>query len=146
MCKTCSDYNHTCLGYDDPPSHVRSQSDSSSRRPTFRVGHASKDATNPERSRAVESVSPDPPSRATGPSHGHNVKLPDMATPPEARNTSSQNSSARATKDPEQQDGDSPGSSKYQMGLILFPNMYQPSTVLLLGPLETMLTMSGFLV
>ena len=65
----------------------------------------------------MESVSPDPPSRTEGPSHGHGVKSPDVVDPPEARNTSSQNSSARATKDPEQQDGDSPASSKLPNGL-----------------------------
>lgn len=87
----------------------------------------SKDAANPDRSRAVESVSPDPPLRATGPSHRRNDKSPDIFQPTNPGNVSSRDVSARATKDPERQAGNSPGSSKYQSVFMLSPwAMCQP--------------------
>lgn len=114
VCKTCSDYNHTCLGYSDPPSHVRSQSDSTSRRPTL-SSLPSAEATNPDNTRAVESQSPDPPSRYNGLSKKRRASEISKSTRDFKNAFSSKESSSRTAKDSEQQQhtaGDSPGSSK----------------------------------
>ncbi|KAJ5747030.1 uncharacterized protein N7511_008726 [Penicillium nucicola] len=57
VCKTCSDYKHTCLGYTDSTAHLRTQSDSTNRAPPNLAGH---NGSSQRVTRAVESCSPEP--------------------------------------------------------------------------------------
>ncbi|KAJ6073678.1 uncharacterized protein N7446_001455 [Penicillium canescens] len=57
VCKTCSDYKHTCLGYTDSTAHLRTQSDSTTRAPPNLSGQ---NGSSERVTRAVESCSPEP--------------------------------------------------------------------------------------
>ncbi|KAE8146902.1 fungal-specific transcription factor domain-containing protein [Aspergillus avenaceus] len=111
VCKTCSDYNHVCLGYNEPATHVRSQSDVASRTPTIAPLPGPKGI--PNKSEKDESRSPSSPPRATippvedrldtGPLKPLNNKEPSFV----------KNIPPQTTKEPEQQTiGESPESSR----------------------------------
>lgn len=101
VCKTCSDCNHTCLGYDDPPTHIRSKSDTASQRPTISSLSEGQEATTPNASRAVESQSPD------------STKASIAKSPQFSRLWDPKDASPRANKDPERAlEGASPASSR----------------------------------
>ena len=108
MCKTCSDYNHTCLGYSDPPAHTRSQSDTATRRPAI---PAPSEGVNPRDTRAVESHSPEP---SPCPGMSTDLQSSEIREPKDlGKSSSSKDASSRIDTDAEQQAAeDSPDSGK----------------------------------
>ncbi|KAF5862382.1 hypothetical protein ETB97_011739 [Aspergillus alliaceus] len=113
VCKTCSDYNHICLGYNEPSTHTRSQSDVASRNPTIPplLGPSDSSSTAVK----VESRSPDSPPQATiPPSDDHLDKPSGVSKPFESKDVSlARETSLRMTKDSEQHTiGESPESSR----------------------------------
>ncbi|QMW25770.1 hypothetical protein G4B84_001015 [Aspergillus flavus NRRL3357] len=113
VCKTCSDYNHICLGYSEPTAHTRSQSDVASRTPTIPPSLGPSDNSNT--AVKVESRSPDSPSRAAIP---HSDDRPDKSSgaskSSELKDASLvRETSSKMTKDSEQHTvGESPESSR----------------------------------
>ncbi|KAL4871303.1 hypothetical protein BDV12DRAFT_164575 [Aspergillus spectabilis] len=115
VCKTCSDYNHECLGYSEPATHVRAQSDTASRTPTT---SALPTPTDPATSRGpLEadcrlSESPRPTTLSTGIDKlGKSPEIP-KALKLEGPSPS-RDASFRATKENEQQAaGQSPESNR----------------------------------
>ncbi|PLB48925.1 hypothetical protein P170DRAFT_475257 [Aspergillus steynii IBT 23096] len=114
VCKTCSDYNHVCLGYNDPPTHARSQSDAASRTPTLPSVPGPVEAANSRGPVKVESRSPDSPQRATLPRGDGPEKLTDGSRITDSKDASlTRDTSTRTTKESEQQNaGESPESSR----------------------------------
>lgn len=113
VCKTCSDYNHICLGYNEPSTHTRSQSDVASRNPTIPplLGPSDSSGTAVK----VESRSPDSPPQAAIPSSDdHLDKSSGVSKPFESKDASlTRETSLRMTKDSEQHTlGESPESSR----------------------------------
>lgn len=100
VCKTCSDCNHTCLGYGEPSIHVRSKSDTASQRPTIASlsdGHVG----SPRASRAVESNSPE------------STKVTIAKSPEVSKLWSSKDASPRVLKERQRSfEEESPASSK----------------------------------
>lgn len=119
MCKTCSDYNHVCLGYNDPPTHARSQSDAASRTPTLSSVPGPGEAANSRGPVKVESRSPDSPQRATLPRGEAPEKPTDGSRTADLKDASlPRDTSSRTTKESEQQTaGESPESSMLRMAL-----------------------------
>ncbi|KAF7593836.1 hypothetical protein BBP40_010771 [Aspergillus hancockii] len=118
VCKTCSDYNHICLGYNEPPTHTRSQSDVALRTPTIHSlpGPSESFGTAVK----VESRSPDSPSRAAKPPCDDlSNKSPGAPKPLVAKDGSlARETSLRTTKDFEQHNvGESPESSMLRINL-----------------------------
>ena len=106
MCKTCADCNHTCLGYGEPTSHVRSKSDSASQRPTLSSLSDANEGTSPRDSHAIESNSPDSPKAA--------IAAPDFPSSPNiTREWNPKEVSPRTNKEWEHPDGTSPASSTF---------------------------------
>lgn len=118
MCKTCSDYNHVCLGYSEPTAHTRSQSDVASRTHTIPplLGPSDSSGTTVK----VESRSPDsPPRAAIPPSDDRPDKSTGAPKPSELKDTSlMRETSSKMTKDSEQHTvGESPESSMLRINL-----------------------------
>lgn len=112
VCRTCSDYNHTCLGYSDPPAHTRSQSDTATRRPAI---PAPSEAVNPRDTRAVESHSPEPSPRprVLTDRGGQSSGIPELKDP--GKPSSYNDASSRIDTDAEQQAAEgSPDSGKLE--------------------------------
>lgn len=118
VCKTCSDYNHTCLGYSDPPAHTRSQSDTATRRPAI---PAPSEGVNPRDTRAVESHSPEPSPR---PGMSTDLQSSEIREPKDlGKSSSSKDTSSRIDTDAEQQAAeDSPDSGKLEASPCLLPS------------------------
>ncbi|KAK1146980.1 hypothetical protein N8T08_002308 [Aspergillus melleus] len=113
VCKTCSDYNHVCLGYNDPPTHARSQSDAASRTPTLPSAPGPNEAVNSRGPVKVESRSPDSPQRATLPRDGAEKSTDGSRTADLKDASLTRDTSSRTTKESEQQTaGESPESSR----------------------------------
>ncbi|KAH8434171.1 putative C6 transcription factor [Aspergillus melleus] len=113
VCKTCSDYNHVCLGYNDPPTHARSQSDAASRTPTLPPAPGPNEAVNARGPVKVESRSPDSPQRATLPRDGAEKSTDGSRTADSKDASLTRDTSSRTTKESEQQTaGESPESSR----------------------------------
>lgn len=101
VCKTCEDCNHTCLGYDEPATHIRSKSDTASQRPTLESLSDPNKPVSPRASRAIESDSPEPPRAAF-------AKSPQIS-----RIWDPKDASPRIKRETERNvEGDSPTSSK----------------------------------
>lgn len=56
VCKTCLDYKHVCLGYSEPPTHVRTHSGNASQTPSLAPLLSASERTD---RRTVKSQSPD---------------------------------------------------------------------------------------
>ncbi|KAE8380598.1 fungal-specific transcription factor domain-containing protein [Aspergillus bertholletiae] len=113
VCKTCSDYNHVCLGYSEPSAHVRLQSDVASRTPT--VPPLLGPSGSSSMAVKVESRSPDsPPKVAIPPSDDRSDKSLGAPKPSGLKDASLiRETSSKMTKDSEQQTvGESPESSR----------------------------------
>ncbi|KAL2824095.1 fungal-specific transcription factor domain-containing protein [Aspergillus cavernicola] len=116
VCKTCSDYNHECLGYSDPTAtHIRAHSDTASRTPTTPSLPTPNESATSRGLLEADSRPPNSPRRATLPSG-----LENFGKPPEVSKASkldgpspSKDASFRATKESEQQAvGESPESNR----------------------------------
>ncbi|KAL3492861.1 fungal-specific transcription factor domain-containing protein [Aspergillus germanicus] len=116
VCKTCSDYNHECLGYSEPATtHVRAQSDTTSRTPTTPSLPTPNESAVLRGPLESESRLPESPRRATfssavnGPGRSPEVLKPSNIEGP----SPSRDASARASKDREQHTaGESPESNR----------------------------------
>ncbi|KAL3467460.1 fungal-specific transcription factor domain-containing protein [Aspergillus heterothallicus] len=116
VCKTCSDYNHECLGYSEPAAtHVRAQSDTASRTPT------TPSLPTPNESAALRGTLeheiriPESPRRATLSSVVHHLgKSPEAPYSSKIEGTSpTQDASTRASKEREHHTtGESPESNR----------------------------------
>ncbi|KAF9249836.1 transcriptional regulator family: Fungal Specific TF [Penicillium roqueforti] len=103
VCKTCSDYKHTCLGYTESTAHRRTQSDSASRAPPI---SAPNELSQPA-ARAVESSSPEPVSTTIAKPSADKPN----AKPPGSKEVYSWDTSANKDLDT-QAVGDSPASGR----------------------------------
>ncbi|KAL4893800.1 fungal-specific transcription factor domain-containing protein [Aspergillus ambiguus] len=105
VCKTCSDYNHVCLGYSEPP-NVRPAS----------AAHPVSGPSDPANARSAvkaESRSPDSPPRATIPLRDGLDKGPETSKPAERKEAPWSRDALRAAKEAEQTTaGESPESSR----------------------------------
>ncbi|KAE8353355.1 C6 transcription factor [Aspergillus coremiiformis] len=113
VCKTCSDYNHICLGYSEPSTHTRSQSDVASRTPTIPPLLGPSDSSSMPLK--VESRSPDSPPRAAIPLNDNRLDKSSGAPKPlKLKDTSlTRETSVKIIKDSEQHTaGESPESSR----------------------------------
>ncbi|KAB8257228.1 fungal-specific transcription factor domain-containing protein [Aspergillus pseudonomiae] len=113
VCKTCSDYNHVCLGYSEPTAHTRSQSDVASRTPAIPplLGPSDSSCTAVK----VESRSPDSPSQVSiPPSDDRPDKSSGAPKPSELKDASlMRETSSKIPRDSEQHTvGESPESSR----------------------------------
>ncbi|KAJ6160450.1 hypothetical protein N7470_003846 [Penicillium chermesinum] len=119
VCRTCSDYKHVCLGYADSTAHMRSQSDSSSRRPPLPQLEGPHDSSHPRYSRAVESCSPEPSHAPTPnvPAANATAKSPTERTS-DAKDISSRDTSARTKESDSVGAGDTPESSRTSVSSV----------------------------
>ncbi|KAJ5673513.1 hypothetical protein N7507_002640 [Penicillium longicatenatum] len=110
VCKTCTDYKHTCLGYGESTAHQRSQSDSASRMPPAPPVDSSD--TNLHKERA-ESYSPEPvPAVAPRPLSKPTPNRSPVTKQSDSKDASlSRDTSARKESDSHGA-GDTPGSSR----------------------------------
>ncbi|KAL4913530.1 fungal-specific transcription factor domain-containing protein [Aspergillus aurantiobrunneus] len=115
VCKTCSDYNHECLGYSEPATHVRAHSDTASRTPTTPSLVTTTDRVASGVPPEVENRSPDSPKQTTLSTGSGNLdnrpevpKALKLEVPSQSRDAS-----FRGTKEGEQQAvGESPESNR----------------------------------
>ncbi|XHG07326.1 hypothetical protein AWENTII_010478 [Aspergillus wentii] len=115
VCKTCSDYNHTCLGYNEPPSHARSQSDTAPRTPAIPSLPGPNEVVYPRVSQVVEKRSPDPPQAIKPPDCSE--KAPEDPKVPGPKGVSLARDTTRVPKEYEQQNaGDTPESNRTSLG------------------------------
>lgn len=115
MCKTCSDFNHECLGYSEPATNVRAQSDTASRTPAATPSLATPvDSNTPRGVPEIENRLPGSPKQnilSTGTdSIGKSPDVPKPLKPEES--PPFRDASVWAAKENEQQAaGESPESS-----------------------------------
>ncbi|KAJ5991878.1 hypothetical protein N7451_007602 [Penicillium sp. IBT 35674x] len=109
VCKTCTDYKHTCLGYGESTAHQRSQSDSSRMPPAPPLGS---NDTN-QRNERAESYSPEPaPAVAQRPLSKPTPNKSPVSKQSDSKDASlSRDTSARKESDSHAA-GDTPGSSR----------------------------------
>ncbi|KAL4780522.1 fungal-specific transcription factor domain-containing protein [Aspergillus varians] len=115
VCKTCSDFNHECLGYNEPATHVRAQSDTASRTPTIPSLATPVESTASRGPPEVENRPPDSPKRTTLSTGSDNIgKCPEVPKPLKIEGSPpSRDGSVRAAKESEQQaGGESPESNR----------------------------------
>ncbi|KAL5335377.1 fungal-specific transcription factor domain-containing protein [Aspergillus crustosus] len=118
VCKTCSDYNHECLGYSEPVSHVRAHSDTASRTPTTPVPPQLNDLATSRTPLETSRRLSDSPKRTILSTGTEKVgKSPDIPKPLKLEGPSpSRYASFRATKENESQvaaaAGESPESNR----------------------------------
>lgn len=118
VCRTCSDYNHECLGYSDQPPSARPQPEVALRAPTMRTfpdpGEPAASRTNTQ----VESGPSDsPPRNAPPPPIASVEKSFEAAKLPEVQTGSVSRDMSRTTKESEQQTtGETPESSMCPVG------------------------------
>lgn len=131
MCKTCSENKHVCLGYTDSTTHLRSQSDSSSRPPAIQSLAGAQDS-NQRNARAVESCSPEPKPRLPPATTSKSDKQA-APKPVEKPNDNSRDATTRIKKDSGSQESiDTPDSSEQSpstprnIALILIRRLFRP--------------------
>ncbi|KAL2871907.1 putative C6 transcription factor [Aspergillus lucknowensis] len=115
VCKTCSDYNHECLGYSEPATHVRAQSDTLSRTPTTPSLPTPNDSVALRGASETESRPSDSPRRETQPSAVDNLgNSPEVPKPLKLDGPSpARDASVRTAREREQHTaGESPESNR----------------------------------
>ncbi|KAF9887077.1 hypothetical protein FE257_010571 [Aspergillus nanangensis] len=111
VCKTCSDYNHVCLGYNDPPP-VRPASDVASRPSTIASLPGPSEPGNTRATVKVESRSPDSPSKDQIPPRDDAFNASELS-PSEKKDALPARDTARTIREIEQAGaGESPESSR----------------------------------
>ncbi|KAG2420943.1 hypothetical protein HFD88_000557 [Aspergillus terreus] len=112
VCKTCSDYNHVCLGYSEPP-HIRPASDGASRLSAAPPVSGPSDGNHLRASVKAESRSPDSPPRPTIPPRDDLDKVAENSKPSERKEGCSARDVSRAAKEAEPTAaGESPESNR----------------------------------
>lgn len=118
VCKTCSDYNHVCLGYSEPP-HIRPASDGASRLSAAPPVSGPSDGNHLRASVKAESRSPDSPPRPTIPPRDDLDKVAENSKPSERKEGCSARDVLRTAKEAEPTAaGESPESSMLSVALV----------------------------
>ncbi|KAL4934438.1 putative C6 transcription factor [Aspergillus undulatus] len=115
VCKTCADFNYECLGYSEPATHVRTQSDAASRTPTTPSLANSHEPTSSRVPSEAETRTPTPPKRNKVSSGvGAFGKSPEAPKPlkVEGHSPSKDVSSRTANENEQQAAGGSPESNR----------------------------------
>ncbi|PLN83453.1 fungal-specific transcription factor domain-domain-containing protein [Aspergillus taichungensis] len=114
VCRTCSDYNHECLGYSDQPPSARPQPEVASKSPTMRTLPDPSEPGASRKNTQVESGPSNSPSRNAPPPPIASIEKSFESTNlPEIQNGSVSRDMSRTTKESEQQTtGETPESSR----------------------------------